>query len=238
MPQLSLNQCLSSMWKRSNVIQSIPAGIFFLLLMTLVFSSGCATSLVALQTDLQEPKPNKAIVVGSFLIEPVPEWQNPADHYWISVWRGGREYIIELNPGNEKSVVMQLRQGSYNIARIYEGKQGLWSRGHGRAGAINSRLEFDEGDIYYIGRIRIVIAREPSHLYYFRRQESQRRSRTISQAVFGTSYSGRPTRPIMYTDTLMEDDFDTAVKMLKQKGWSEATIKNINKSLIPLEEDD
>lgn len=194
-------------------ISEMRVSKIWLTLSMVAFLTSCATSLVNLQTDARKPDAGNAIVVGSFLIEPVPEWRNPADNYWLSIWKSPvprKEYTFSLQPNKEEDVLIQLPAGIYEIAAIYEGRPGIGSRGHGRKGGLGLWFEIKEGEILYIGRLHLIISKEP-----------------VGQAI-----SRPPHRPIMYTTVAIEDNLQGAVELLQHEGWSESAIERLRKSLI------
>lgn len=212
-----------------------------LMLSMIALLSSCATALSGLQTDAQKPNPVNGIVVGSFMVEPVPEWERPSGNYWLSIWRRKpvKEYTLSLQPNKEMDIIAELPAGIYRINYIYAGKQGNLSRGHGRKGTIGGlSFEVKEGEILYIGHFHLIIAKEPEHIRRQREAHFDGLSRVISSAVFGHPYmSTGPQRPIMYTAAGIEDNFQEAIKLLQGKGWSESAVEKLRKSLITSERD-
>lgn len=218
-----------------NRILKMRISKIWLALSVMVFFSYCGTSLVSLKTDAKTPDTGNAIVIGSFLIDPVPEWTEPDDTFWLSIWREPvprSEYTISLQPNKEKDILVQLPAGSYEIAAIYEGEQGNWSRGHGRKGGLGFWFEITEGDVLYIGRLHLNISPEPE---YIRRQKdgaTDLATRLVTKSILGHAMSGKPSRPIMYTEASIENNMQKAVSLLKDNGWSKSDIEKLKKSLI------
>jgi hypothetical protein len=200
------------------------------------FLTGCASSMVDLQTTAQSPEPGKAIVVGSFLVEPVPEWRDHDDTYWLSIWKEPvprKQYTIGFQPNKEKDVLLQLPAGVYEIVAIYEGKPGFWSEGHGRKGGLGLWFELTEGEALYIGRLQLTISPEPEWIRRERDEAVDATMRVVTSAIFGESIGAMSTsRPVLYTAATIEDDLAGAVEVLQSKGWDEAATGRLRKSLI------
>ena len=221
----------------TNII-SIPKSrviIIFLTLSIAALLTSCGTALVNLKTDAQQPDAGNAIVVGSILIEPVPEWTTPPGTYWLSIWRGPvprSEYTITVQPNKEKDLLLQLPEGIYEISAIYAGEVGVISRGHGRKGALGLWFELKDGEVQYIGQLKIAISPDNAFLRRQRDAARDRFTRTISRTWFGYEIRGNQSQPVMYTSGSIEDNFNSVVKLLQNKGWQESSIERLKKSLI------
>lgn len=217
------------------VISKLYVTRLILMVCISAFFTSCSTSMVDLQTDARKPDAGNAIVVGSFLIEPVPEWQNPPDNYYLSILKSPvpmKQFTLSLQPNKEEDVLIQLPAGIYCIAEIVDGRPGLVSAGYGRKGELGLWFEIKEGEILYIGRLHIIISREPGYLREQRDRAVDEGTRVITSIILGQAISGMTTGSIMYTAVAIEDNLQRAVELLRHEGWSESAIKRLRKSLI------
>lgn len=208
--------------------------LLFMLSAAVLFTS-CGTSMSSLKTNAQTPDEGNAIVVGSFTLEPVPQWEDPDENYWLSIWKNPvprSEYTITLHPNKREDILIQLPAGMYEIEFIYEGEQGNWSRGHGRKGALGYSFEVEEGEVLYLGDLKLIISPQPEYLRWKEQQQLDIATRLISKALLDIEISGKPVRPKMYTIAEVEDNLQDTIENLKEKGWSEHAVKKLKKSLI------
>ena len=207
----------------------------FLTLIMPVFLISCGASLADLQTDLQSPEAGHAIAAASILIEPVPEWKKHDNNYWLSIWRGPvprKEYTITLQPNVEKDLLLQLPEGIYEISAIYEGKKNSETRGYGRKGAIGLWFEIKEGEIQYLGRLKLTISPDNAFLRRQKDEAVDKATRSISRAFFGAEIGGKVSRPVMYTSVSIENNINGAVELLQKKGWEKSAAAKIKETFI------
>jgi len=220
------------------VISKLHVTRLILMLCISAFLTSCSTSMVDLQTDAQVPDPSNAIVVGSFLLEPVPQWEAVADNYWLSIWKSPvprSEYTITLQPNKKKDTLIQLPAGIYEIYAIYEGKQSAMSRGHSRVGGLGLWFELKEGEITYIGDLKLTISPDNAYLRRQRDEAVDDATRIITKTFLGTEISGTPSRPKMYSVIVVGDNLAGTIDKLRSKGWSDSSIAKLKKYLITTE---
>lgn len=220
------------------VISKLHVTRLILLVCISAFLTSCSTSMVDLRTDAQIPDPSNAIVVGSFLLEPVPQWEEVADNYWLSIWKSPvprSEYTIALQPNKKKDILIQLPAGIYEISAIYEGKQSTYSRGHSRVGYPGLWFELREGEITYIGDLKLTISPDNDWLRRQRDREVDRATRDISTLLFGIEIPGTPSRPKLYSVIVIGDNLAGTIDKLRSKGWSDSSIEKLKKYLITTE---
>lgn len=218
------------MFKRTLQISKV-----ILIISITIFLSSCGTSMSSLKTDVQTPDEGNAIVIGSFTLEPVPQWEDPDENYWLSIWKNPvprSEYTITLHPNKREDILIQLPAGVYEIMTIYEGTKGMGSRGHGRKGALGYWFELGEGEIVYLGDLKLITSPQPEYLRRKKQQQLDVATRLISKALLGIEISGKPVRPKMYTIAEVEDNLQDTIENLKEKGWSEPAINKLKKTLI------
>jgi hypothetical protein len=203
----------------------------------LSLGGGCATtSLLNNPAVPGEEVAGEGTVVGSFVVEPVPQWSNPPEQFWLSVWRtgwGADEYTITLRPGQEEYVVKHMPAGTYNVRALYAGNPGFTSRGHGRKGVIRKVVQFDvhEKQMTYIGRLQLTLAKEPDHIRAWRKSLADSMLRKVS-ILTGKPMMSTSTRPIMYVETTVEESRQAAMDILRRKGWKPAEMDRIETSLM------
>ena len=213
------------------VISKLHVTKLILIVCISAFFTSCSTSMVDLQTDAQVPDPSNAIVVGSFLLEPVPEWEEVADNYWLSIWKSPvprSEYTITLQPNKKKDILMQLPGGIYEIYAIYEGKQSAVSRGHSRVGGLGLWFELKEGEVTSIGDLKLTIS--PDN--YLLRMQRDQAARNITTIFFGANFPSDISRPELYSAIVIGDNLAGTIDKLRSKGWSDSSIEKLKKYLI------
>lgn len=201
------------------------------------FLSSCGTSLENLKTNVKNPDSGNGIVVGSIFLEPVPEWTDHDENYWLSIWREPvprSEYTIALKPNIEEEIILQLPAGIYEISAIYEGTENIMSRGYGRKGALGLWFEIEEGEVQYLGHLKLNISPDNAYLRRQKDEAVDRATRSISRAFFGigNEIGGKASRPVMYTAVDVEDDFQAMEEMLKIEGWNKPEIGRMKMSFI------
>jgi len=203
--------------------------------MVLSVGGGCATSLLDSPATPGATGAGEGTIVGSFLVEPVPQWTDHPEHFWLLLQRvhSLKQYSIPLVANQEEYVVKHLPAGRYWVMSLYVGKPGAMSRG-GRQGWDGKVREFvvQEQQITYIGRLRLVAAKEPDHIRALRQSASNDRAKAVASVMKAPGVSYTREVPRMYVKVAIEESLQDAIGMLEGSGWPQADVARIVTSLM------
>jgi len=211
--------------------------------LVLVFGGGCATSLLDTPSTPNEMGVGEGTVVGSFLVEPVPQWTDHPEHFWLLLGKkfpSMKQYSIPLMANQEEYIVKHLPVGKYWVLKLYAGKLGGFMSTSKPQGWDAQAWEFEvlEQQITYIGRLRVITAKEPDQILAYRQSTKNKLGKVMAYATKSNVVSLNTELPRLYVNVAIEDSLQDAQNMLESKGWTREDINRIVTSLMaPLSEE-
>jgi len=207
------------------------------IVLLLALGGGCATSLLDNPATPREMGAGEGTVVGSFLIEPAPQWTDHPEHFWLLLGKkfpSMKQYSIPLMANQEEYVVKHLPVGKYWVLKLYAGKLGGFMSTSKPQGWDTQAWEFEvqEQQITYIGRLRVTTAKEPDHILALRQSTKDNLGRVMAYATKSHVVSLNTELPKLYVDVAIEDSLQDAVNMLESRGWTRADVTRIVTSLM------
>ena len=219
------------------------SGLYLLAtVLVLALGGGCATSLLDNPANPRETGAGEGTIVGSFFVEPVTQWKDHPEHFWILLGKkfpSMKQYRIPLMANQEEYVVRHLPVGKYWVLKIYAGKAGGFMSTSKPQGWDTQAWEFEvqEQQITYIGRLHVTTAKEPDHILAYRQALSNASFNSFARAANSSVVKVNTELPRLYVNVAIEDSLQDALNMLESRGWTRADVNRIVTSLMaPLSE--